>query len=88
MDIQDCECYKEDNNCIIWQYNSTPDGVFIIHIGGVNKRLLYRMMKTLIETEFKNLDVFIYDNTRFINNSNLDGEYKDGTKVYRFTGIR
>ena len=90
MNIVDCECYSEGLNYVVWQYREAPEGIFIIHIGGPNKRELYRMMKRLFKTEF--LDQEIYFSTQqysyWRNNSEYDGRFKDGTEVFRYTGKR
>jgi hypothetical protein len=90
MEIQDCECYSDGLNYIVWQYREAPKGVFIIHIGGPNKRKLYRMMKELLQEEFEGLGIYFctQQDSYWRNHSVLDGRYTDGTEVYRFTGSR
>jgi hypothetical protein len=87
MNITDCECYSEGLNYIVWQYSEAPQGVFIIHIGGPNKRLLYRMAKKLFKEEFEDQEIYFCTQSEsyWKNHSILDGRFEDGTEVYRLT---
>jgi urate oxidase len=53
-----CECCSIDDNYIVWNYNEELGGIFIIHIGGSNKRQLYRMGHILLGTVFKGHDIY------------------------------
>jgi len=86
MEIQDCECYSKGLNYIVWRYSEAPKGVFIIHIGGPNKRELYRMMQELLQEEFGELDIFFcsQNDNYWKNHMVLDGKFQDGTLVYKY----
>ena len=88
MDIQNCKCYSKGLNYIVWEYSETPKGVFIVHIGGHNKRELYRMMQELLKSVFRGREIYFctQQDSYWRNHSELDGRFKDGTKVYRYTG--
>jgi len=88
MNITDCEMYSKGLNYIVWQHSVRPKGIFIVHIGGNNKRLLYRMIQELIKTEFEGQEIYFctQQDSYWRNHSELDGRFEDGTKVYRYTG--
>lgn len=90
MNIMDCKCYADGMDYIVWQYKDVLQGIFIVHIGGHNKRNLYRMMRKLFKTEFKNKAIYFcsQDESYWRNNSILVGRWEDGADVYRYTGRR
>jgi hypothetical protein len=90
MYIQTCKVYSKGLNYIVWEQSETPKGVFIVHLGGDNKRKLYKMMQELLKEEFIGQEIYFcsQQDTYWRNNSEYDGQYTDGTKVYRYTGKR
>ena len=90
VDTVDCKCYSKGLNYIIWRLSVNPGGIFIIHIGGTNKRELYRMMQELFRTTFQEQEIFFCTQREsyWKNNSEHHGRFSDGTEVFKYTGRR
>ena len=75
MEIIDSYCYSDGLNYIVWTYSEDPKGIWIIHVGGPNKKALYSMGLHLLKTEFKAYDVYFHtqDLKYWRNHSVLDG---------------
>jgi len=86
MNIEQCYCYTDDNlNYIVYKKSQTPNGIFIVHVGGSSKRKLFRMMQLLFQTEFLDQEVYFHTQSEsyWKNHSVLDGYFGD-MPVYRY----
>jgi len=87
MILSKCKVASEGLNYIVYTTDFEGDNIFIMHLGGPNKRVLYRMGKELLNTEFYNKEIFFcMEHLEYWRrHSEYVGNFEDGTPIYRLT---